>query len=76
MSEILQKLFYPKAVAVIGASKDPAKTGGRPIAQNRDLGFAGRIYPVNPGAAEVQGWKAYPTGRKPSHGPVGRRRPK
>ena len=61
MSEILQKLFYPKAVAIIGASKDPAKTGGRPIAQNRDLGFAGRIYPVNPGAAEVQGWKAYPT---------------
>ena len=60
MSDILQKLFYPKAVAIIGASKDPAKTGGRPIAQNRDLGFAGRIYPVNPGAAEVQGWKAYP----------------
>ncbi len=59
MSDILQRFFYPKAVAVIGASKDPAKTGGRPIAQNRDLGFAGQIYPVNPGAAEVQGWKAY-----------------
>ncbi len=59
MSDILQKFFYPKAVAVIGASKDPMKTGGRPIAQNRDLGFSGRIYPVNPGATEVQGWKAY-----------------
>ncbi len=61
MAKILEKLFYPKAVAIIGASKDPAKTGGRPIAQNRDLGFSGRIYPVNPGAAEVQGWKAYPS---------------
>jgi acyl-CoA synthetase (NDP forming) len=61
MSDILQKLFYPRAVAIIGASKDAAKTGGRPIAQNRDLGFAGRIYPVNPGAAEIQGLKAYPS---------------
>jgi acyl-CoA synthetase (NDP forming) len=59
MGDILQKFFYPKAVAIIGASKDPAKTGGRPIAHNRELGFAGTIYPVNPGAAEVQGWKAY-----------------
>jgi acyl-CoA synthetase (NDP forming) len=61
MSDILDRLFYPKAVAIIGASTDPAKTGGRPIAHNREIGFAGRIYPVNPGAAEVQGWKAYPS---------------
>jgi len=61
MSDILDKFFYPKAVAIIGASTDPAKTGGRPIAQNHEIGFAGRIYPVNPGATEVQGWKAYPS---------------
>ena len=50
MSDILQKFFYPKAVAIIGASNDPMKIGGRPIAHNRELGFSGRIYPVNPGA--------------------------
>jgi acetate---CoA ligase (ADP-forming) len=61
MSDVLQKFFYPKAVAIIGASTDPTKTGGRPIAHNREIGFAGRIYPVNPGATEVQGWKAYPS---------------
>jgi acyl-CoA synthetase (NDP forming) len=61
MSDILDRLFYPKAVAIIGASTDAAKTGGRPIAHNREIGFAGRIYPVNPGATEVQGWKAYPS---------------
>jgi len=61
MSDILQRLFYPKAVAIIGASNDAMKIGGRPIAHNRELGFSGRIYPVNPGATEIQGWKAYPS---------------
>ena len=59
MNDILQRLFYPKAVAIIGASNNPVKIGGRPIAQNREVGFSGRLYPVNPGAAEVQGLKAY-----------------
>jgi acyl-CoA synthetase (NDP forming) len=61
VSDILLRLFYPKAVAIIGASNDAMKIGGRPIAHNRELGFSGRIYPVNPGATEVQGWKAYPS---------------
>jgi acyl-CoA synthetase (NDP forming) len=61
MSDVLQRLFYPKAVAIIGASNDPMKIGGRAIAHNRDLGFSGRIYPVNPSATEIQGWKAYPS---------------
>ena len=61
MSDILQRLFYPKAVAIIGASNSPVKIGGRPIVQNRELGFSGRLYPVNPGAGEVQGLKAYPS---------------
>jgi acyl-CoA synthetase (NDP forming) len=61
VSDILQRFFYPKAVAIIGASNDAMKIGGRPIAHNRELGFSGRIYPVNPGATEVQGWKAYPS---------------
>ena len=61
MSDILQRLFYPKAVAIIGASNDAMKIGGRPIAHNRELGFAGKIFPVNPGATEIQGWKAYPS---------------
>ena len=61
MNDILQRLFYPKAVAIIGASSSPVKIGGRPIVQNRELGFSGRLFPVNPGAEEVQGLKAYPS---------------
>ncbi|HUP05770.1 MAG TPA: acetate--CoA ligase family protein [Caldimonas sp.] len=51
----LSSLFEPASVAVIGASSDPNKIGGRPIAFLKRAGYAGRIVPVNPGAAEVQG---------------------
>jgi len=46
-------------VAVIGASDDPLRIGGRPIAYMRSQGFTGRIVPVNPGRATVQGLPAY-----------------
>jgi acyl-CoA synthetase (NDP forming) len=52
-------LFRPRGVAVVGASSDPNKIGGRPVAFLKRGGFAGRIYPINPGAAEVQGLPAF-----------------
>jgi acyl-CoA synthetase (NDP forming) len=42
-------------VAVIGASSDPTKIGGRPIHHLRDAGFTGQIYPINPHREEIQG---------------------
>ena len=51
----LQRLMQPTSVAVIGASADPTKTAGRPVAYLRKHGFAGRIYPVNPKAATIGG---------------------
>ncbi|MDP5183903.1 acetate--CoA ligase family protein [Blastococcus sp. BMG 814] len=42
-------------MAVIGASSDPTKIGGRPIHHLRDAGFTGAIYPINPHRDEVQG---------------------
>jgi acyl-CoA synthetase (NDP forming) len=59
MDDILNRFFYPKAIAIIGASTDPMKLGGRPIDQTLRLGFEGKIYPVNPGSPEVQGLKAF-----------------
>lgn len=41
-------LFNPTSVAVVGASSDPAKLTGRPIAYLQRNGFAGQIYPINP----------------------------
>ena len=57
----LETFFAPRSIAVIGASADETKIGGRPVQLLRRAGFPGTIYPVNPRAAEVQGLKAYPT---------------
>ncbi|HUG21092.1 acetate--CoA ligase family protein [Piscinibacter sp.] len=55
----LSALLSPRSVAVIGASADALRIGGRPIAYMLERGYAGRILPVNPKRAEVQGLPAY-----------------
>jgi acetate---CoA ligase (ADP-forming) len=44
----LDRLLRPRSVAVIGASADPSKTSGRPVAYLRKHGYTGDILPVNP----------------------------
>ena len=53
--------FDPGSIAVIGASGDEAKIGGRPIRYLRLGGYAGPVYPINPGRTIVQGLPAFPT---------------
>ncbi|MBB1632085.1 acetate--CoA ligase family protein [Cupriavidus sp. UME77] len=57
----LDFLLKPRSVAVIGASTQPEKVGGMPIRLLRELGYAGRIFPVHPTAGEIQGLPAYAT---------------
>jgi len=57
----LTPLLSPRSIAVLGASSDPTRIGGRPIAYLKAQGFKGAIYPVNPNRAEVQGLQAYPS---------------
>lgn len=51
----ISNLISPGSVAVIGASDDPLRIGGRPIAAMLKAGYRGRILPVNPKRDAVQG---------------------
>lgn len=51
----------PASIAVIGASDDPTRIGGRTIFNIRKGAFAGTVYPINPGRETVQGLPAFPS---------------
>ncbi len=55
----LKGLFYPKSVAVIGASNTQGKLGWNVFRNLLTHGFSGKLYPVNPNIEEVQGVRAY-----------------
>ncbi len=55
----LKRLFYPKTIAVIGASEHPQKVGG--ILMNKLRTFRGNIIPINPAHKIILGKKAYPS---------------
>jgi acyl-CoA synthetase (NDP forming) len=58
MQDVLSRFFHARSIAIIGASTDPTKLGGRPIRINKELGFKGIVYPVHPSADQVQGLPA------------------
>ena len=55
----LATMFRPRSVAVVGATDDRNRVGGRPLHYLRSFGFAGAVYPVNPKREVVQGYRAY-----------------
>ena len=46
---------------MIGASANTQKVGGKTIMFNKNIGYAGKIIPINPKESEIQGDKAYPS---------------
>lgn len=52
---MLEGLFYPEKIAVIGASRTPGKVGHDIVANLISSGYAGEIIPINPAADEVLG---------------------
>ena len=61
LREALRTVLNPKSVAVIGASENENKIGGRPLLYLARHGYKGKVYPINPKRAEIQGFKAYPS---------------
>ncbi|MFH1549394.1 MAG: acetate--CoA ligase family protein [Planctomycetota bacterium] len=56
---MLDPLFNPKGVAIIGASERLLNIGNRILRNLKTYGYTGDIYPVNPKAAEIEGVRAY-----------------
>ena len=54
-------LFDPQSIAIVGASSDPSKASGLPLRNLLTSKFSGKIYPVNPRAAEISGIPCYPS---------------
>ncbi|GIG92003.1 CoA-binding protein [Plantactinospora endophytica] len=61
---LLDVLLHPESLAIVGASDNPVSLGGRPLGLLAAAGYAGRVYPVNPTRATVQGRPAYPSVRE------------
>ncbi len=57
---MLDALFKPSSIAVIGASRTPGKVGHEVLRNILTSGFRGRVYPINPNAREVLGLPCYP----------------
>lgn len=57
----LRSVLNPKSIALIGASENPNKIGGRPLLYLSKFGFKGKVYPINPARKDVQGIRAYPS---------------
>jgi len=55
-----EAVFYPKSVAIIGASTETTKFGTVFLDSLVQFGFKGRLHPVNPQAKEILGLKTYP----------------
>jgi len=60
MNRDLRPLLEPRSIAVVGAS-ETSRAGTNLVRNLLELGYAGRIYPVNPRYEQVLGLPCYPS---------------
>jgi acetate---CoA ligase (ADP-forming) len=56
-----ERLFAPRAIAVVGVSEDAVRPGSPTVHTLLRYGYDGRVYPVNPRYAEFAGLRCYPS---------------
>lgn len=61
MTSSFEAFFHPRSVAVIGASDDWTRIGGRTLWNLKRGKFAGGLYPINPKRETVQDLPAFPS---------------
>jgi acetyl coenzyme A synthetase (ADP forming)-like protein len=57
----VRAVFEPSSVALVGASRKPGSVGAEVLRNLVESGYKGALYPINPGAEELQGVRAYPS---------------
>jgi len=57
--DLLNKVFHPRSVAVVGASERPGTVGRAVIKNLTESGFAGEIFPVNTHRETILGRRAH-----------------
>lgn len=57
----MERLLNPKSIAIVGASTNITKMGSLITFNVRSGGYEGDVYPINPKAETIHGYKAYPS---------------
>ncbi len=60
LKKTLDRIFYPRAAAIVGVSKRPDNPGTLFLRSFRDMGYEGELFPVNPRHKEILGMPCYP----------------
>ena len=60
MDPIINAVLKPQSIAVIGASTNPDKIGYKVVENLKNCGYTNPVYPINPDAEEICGYKCYP----------------
>ncbi|MDC3063898.1 CoA-binding protein, partial [Alphaproteobacteria bacterium] len=55
----LKDIMSPKSIAIVGASDNKGRIGGKPLSYMLDHKYSGKIFPVNPKHETIQGLKSY-----------------
>ncbi len=58
---MLQAIFAPRSVAVIGASPDPNRIGHTVFKNMVESGYTGAVFPIHPQVTSILGHRAYPS---------------
>ncbi len=56
---MLDTIFNPESIAIIGASRNPQKVGYAVLNNLVSYPYKGRIYPVNPSGGTIKGFRVY-----------------
>ena len=60
VDHFLDGFFRPRTLALIGATDNPFKINYRLLRNLVDMGFQGKIFPVNPSVQQINGLKVFP----------------